>query len=174
MVAKELGHDAAPQGRLVTIEGKEGVLIEWRESNSLADLARKDHAAFKQLIESEQFREAMVSMDALDYLINNVDRGANFGNYLYEFQGGQLKLTPIDHALSFTSTKERANIEGFTRDLPEKYPPGLAEKLEGISRNRSEFIEKIRPFVGDAAVEGFVYRLDIMIKDMHSKQKPAP
>ncbi len=174
MVAKELGYEAAPQGQLVTIEGKQGVLIEWRESNSLADLARKDHAAFKRLIESQEFRDAMVNMDALDYLINNVDRGANFGNYLYEFQNGQLKLTPIDHALSFTSTKDRASIEGFTRDLPEKYPPDLVTKLEGISKNRAEFIEKIRPFVGDAAIEGFVHRLDIMIGDMHKKQQAAP
>jgi hypothetical protein len=86
-----------------------------------------------------------------------------------------LKLTPIDHGLSFTSTKRRASIGDWTRELPEHYPPKLAEKLETLSHDRAAFVEEIRKFVGDAAVDGFVERLDIMIADMHAKQgKPKP
>lgn len=178
MVAEAIGVDA-PSNRLVTMldeKGRpvQGVLVEWHERNSLKDLALTDQAAFKRLIASEEFREAMIGLDALDYLVNNLDRGTNFGNYLYEFTpDGKLKLTAIDHGLTFTSTKERANIDLYTRELPERYPPDLAANLEKLSKNRAEFIEKIRPFVGDAAVEGFVYRLDIMIKDMHAKQAHA-
>jgi hypothetical protein len=171
MVAEKLGIDA-PKGKLVTIGDQQGVLIEWREQNSLSDLALQDPQGFKRLVESEAFKEALQTTDALDYLINNLDRGTNFGNYLYEFTpDGKLKLTPIDHALSFTGTKERASIEAYTRELPEQYPPDLVEHLEKLSKSRAEFIEKIRPFVGDAAVDGFVHRLDIMISDMHAKQK---
>ncbi len=171
MVAEQLGIDA-PRGKLVTIGDKQGVLIEWREQNSLSDLALQDPEGFKRLIESEAFREALQTTDALDYLINNLDRATNFGNYLYEFTpDGKLKLTPIDHALTFTSTRERASIDAYTRELPERYPPDLVQRLEQLSKNRAEFIEKIRPFVGDAAVEGFSHRLDIMIEDMHVKQR---
>jgi len=169
-VAKKLGYEDAPQGKLATIDGKEGVLIEWKEKNSLADLANKHPDEFRQLIESDEYRQAMVTMDALDYLINNLDRGSNFGNYLYEFEGGHLKLTPIDHALSFTATQERASIEGFTRELPKEYPQELVDNLTKISKDRAAFMDEIRPLVGDTAAKGFEHRLDIMIKDMQSKQ----
>lgn len=173
MVAEALGLDA-PKGRLATIDGEQGVLVEWRASNSLKDLAITDPQGFMRLVRSKTFRDAMTSVDALDYLVNNLDRGTNFGNYLYEFTPDGLKLTPIDHGLTFTSTKDRASIEAYTRDLPEKYPPDLAANLERLDRNRGEFVEKLRPFVGDAAVDGFVHRLDIMLEDMRMKGRPTP
>jgi hypothetical protein len=168
MVAEQLGVEAA-QGQLIEIDGKKGVLIEWQEKNTLRDLRIADEVAYKRLVESEQFRDAMTSLDALDYLINNLDRGLNTGNYLYEFQNGQLKLSVIDHGLTFTATKDRAEIAPFTRGLPEKYPPELVTKLEQLAANRTEFIEKLRPLVGDAAVEGFDHRLTVMINDMRAK-----
>lgn len=172
MVAEEIGVDAA-KGRLVTIDGEPGVLIEWKDKNTLADLAIADPTEFRRLIASEEFRQAMMSVDALDYLVNNLDRGFNFGNYLYEFQGGKLKLTAIDHGLTFTATQERADVYAFTRGLPEEYPPDLVKSLERLDANRAAFIEKIRPYIGDAAVEGFNFRLDKMLADMRARQRTA-
>jgi len=160
-----------PDSRLATVGGEEGVLIAWHDKNSLFDLAAADPSGFIRLIGSEEFRGAMRSVDALDYLINNLDRGVNFANYLYEFQSGVLKVTPIDHALSFTSTAERADIVGQTRGLPESYPSDLAQKLKDLHANPEPFLEKIRPLVGDAAVDGVRHRLDVMYNDMLAKQQ---
>ncbi|MBA2382978.1 MAG: hypothetical protein H0V73_12780 [Chloroflexi bacterium] len=169
-----LGIDS-PDVRVATITRggvqEKVVLVEWHAKKSLQDLFDENKPAFQRLVESEQFRQAITSLDALDYLINNLDRARNFGNYLYEFlPDGSLKLTPIDHALSFTSTKERADIEGWTRGLPEFYPAKLAAKLHELRANRDAFIEKIRPLVGDEAIPGVIHRLDVMIQDMIEKE----
>jgi hypothetical protein len=155
----------------VTIGSQQGVLIAWRDKNSLRDLALTDYAAFTRLIESEEFRQAMTSVDALDYLINNLDRGVNFGNYLYEFVGGKLHLTPIDHGFAFTSTSERAEITGKTRGLPESYDPLLAGRLRELHNNPDDFLNKIEPFVGKQAIPGIRHRLERMYQDMVAKEQ---
>ena len=170
----------APRGRLVTIRNQKGVLqkgvlIEWKEKNTLRDLAIADPTAFKRLVNSAEFKRAMTSLDALDYLINNLDRHMNFGNYVYEFlPNGDLKLTAIDHGLTFTSTKERADVTGYTRDLPDTYPPDLVTNLTTLEKNRAAVSERIRAFVGDEAVVGFNHRLDVMLRDMRAKTVAQP
>ncbi|MGI8928514.1 MAG: hypothetical protein ACR2H0_03470 [Candidatus Limnocylindrales bacterium] len=163
---------SAPRARLVTINGQKGVLVEWQQKNTLADLALTDRAAFDRLIKSEKFKDAMGSLDALDYLINNLDRALNFGNYLYEFlPNGTLKLTAIDHGLTFTSTKERASVVGWTRELPESYSADLKKNLTELGANRDAFIAQIRPFIGEEAVPGVLQRLDTMLSDMRAKER---
>ena len=174
ITADEIGV-AAAKARLVTIDKKPGVLIEWHPKNTLADLAITNYPEFLRLTNSEKFKAAMNNLDALDYLINNLDRARNFANYLYEFTpDGTLKLTAIDHGLTFTSTKERAQISGYTRDLPETYSPEMAQKLRDLSANRSDFVNKIQPFVGAEAIPGVLHRLDAMIADMTVKTTPKP
>jgi hypothetical protein len=172
MAAWELGIQI-PGARLVTIGTQQGVLIEWHDKNSLRDLALTDYAAFTKLIESEEFRQAMTSVDALDYLINNVDRGVNFGNYLYEFVDGKLHLTPIDHGLSFTSTSERAEITGKARGLPESYDPLLAGRIRDLHKNPEDFLSRIEPFVGKQAIPGIRLRLERMYRDTLVKEQAA-
>ncbi len=82
---------------------------------------------------------------------------------------GKLTLTAIDHGLTFTSTKARADVTGYTRDLPETYPADLRANLRKMDQSRAEIAEKIRPFVGDEAVAGVMHRLDVMLNDMAAK-----
>ncbi|HXK39456.1 MAG TPA: hypothetical protein VJ837_01355, partial [Candidatus Paceibacterota bacterium] len=170
IAAQELGIPSA-KAKLVTIDGQKGVLIEWHAKNTLEDLKVQDRAAFDRLVNSEKFKQAMRGVDALDYLIDNLDRSHNWANYLYEFTPtGELQITVIDNALTFTSTKGRADIVGSTRGLPESYSPDLVTKIRDLSKNRDEFVEKISPLVGNEAIPGVLYRLDMMLKDIEAKE----
>jgi hypothetical protein len=122
---------------------------------------------FRQLQKDRNFYEAWHNVQALDYLINNLDRMQNFGNYLIELgpQGEFRKLIPIDSELSFTSTSERAIIFRKTEVLEKivLYEP-MIDKLIELGKNRSSFQAEIEPLVGKEAVAGVMNRLDQLIK----------
>ena len=169
IAATELGI-ATPHVELVRIGREKGSLTEWVETESLADYVGRDPAGFADLRQQPEFKAAQAAIDTLDYLINQVDRVQNLGNYLIEFHpDGRFKtLVPIDSELSFTSTRERAKVGRFANDLPSAIPPGMAGKLEQLGRNREAFIEAIRPLVGDEAVPGVLQRLDRLLA--HAKR----
>ena len=181
-----------PGVELVQIGDRTGSLTEWiepenqqkPETMSLADYLRPTEkttdaeadARLRDLQSDPAFRTAWDGIQALDFLINNVDRVQNFGNYMIEFTSdGRFKnLQPIDSELSFTSTSERAVIEKKTTFLESiTYTPELVTKLMDLGARRSEFAEQIRPLVGDQAVEGVLHRLDQLILDA-VKRGPRP
>lgn len=183
----ELGLDT-PGVELVELEGGTGSLTKWIEPKnktkpelmSLADYLRptektSDLEADQRLDDLKgkpEFQEAWNNIQALDYLINNVDRYQNFGNYLIEFtpSGEFLRLTPIDSELSYTTTEGRAVIEKKTSFLEDiSYTQTMADKVRELGKNRAAFADKIRPLVGDAAVEGVMTRLDQLITDANKK-----
>ncbi|HEX7223321.1 MAG TPA: hypothetical protein VF231_08715, partial [Candidatus Limnocylindrales bacterium] len=175
-VAAEMASTAlgirTPHVELVKIGKQEGTLTEWWGGQSLADLAVADPAGFALLKQTEPYRQAMAKIETLDYLINNVDRVQNLGNYLLQVNddGSFRDLVPIDSELSFTSTAERARVGRFANDLPATYDQTTAQKLEDLSRDRNAFVEKIRPLVGDEAIPGVLDRLDKLMADMLAKR----
>jgi hypothetical protein len=200
-VATDLGL-FTPGVELVNIGGKKGSLTDWIDKNtpagskvvSLADHLRppdliddpnidiKAHNELERLKKEDGWKDSWDDIQALDYLINNVDRFNNIGNYLIEFNAnGKFKrLIAIDSELSFTTTKERAVIEKKTSFLDDlTYSAKMIERLNEIGRNRAAFADKLRPLVGDAAVEGVLHRLDQLIADANEKgprpaQPPPP
>lgn len=187
--AHALGIDT-PGVRLVEINGRKGSLTEWREPTnkqqpelmSLADHLRPtdattDHEADARLRELQadpDFKAAWDNVRALDFLINNVDRVQNFGNYLIELHpDGRFKsLIPIDSELSFTSTHERAVVEKRTSFLGDDmtYSQEMVDKLTELGKRREAFAAEIRPLVGDEAVAGVLHRLDQLIE--HALSRP--
>ena len=187
--AHALGIDT-PGVQLVEINGRKGSLTAWREPTnkqqpelmSLADHLRPtdattDHEADARLRELQadpDFKAAWDNVRALDFLINNVDRVQNFGNYLIELHpDGRFKsLIPIDSELSFTSTHERAVVEKKTSFLGDDmtYSQAMVDKLTELGARREAFAAEIRPLVGDEAVAGVLHRLDQLIE--HALSKP--
>ena len=182
-----------PGVELVSIGGREGSLTEWVEkvgpngekTISLADYLRptKDttdvdaHNRLVDLRKEKGFAEAWANVQALDFLINNVDRYQNFGNYLVEFDAaGNFKaLLPIDSELSFTATAGRAVIELKTSFLENlTYSQATADKIRELSANREAFADQIRPLVGDQAVAGVMARLDELVADADRKTPAKP
>ncbi|HJP89119.1 MAG TPA: hypothetical protein VJ850_08805 [Candidatus Limnocylindrales bacterium] len=167
IAAKALGIDT-PEVELVEFQGRKGSLTPWVEGKagsqvmSLAEYAGQDPQRFYDLQDTPAFRKAIGSIQALDYLINNVDRVSNTGNYLIELdENHQFKsLIPIDQELAFTHTSDRAIIQDKTGSFPKVWTKELAEKVAKLHENPTEFIAKIRPLVGDAAVAGVLSRLN--------------
>ncbi len=176
-VAAEITAEAlgirTPHVELVTIGGERGTVTEWWDQQSLADYVKADPGGFNALRRTEAFRASMARIDTLDYVINQVDRVQNLGNYLIEFHpDGTFKdLHPIDNELSFTSTRERAKVGAYAHDLPESYDDATVKKLEALGRDRNGFIERIAPLVGDEAVPGVLHRLDALLADMRVKRR---
>ena len=179
---------ATPGVELVSIGGRKGSLTEWveqtgpdgRKTMSLGDYLRptketsdlEAHQRLRELQTENGFAEAWANIQALDYLINNVDRFQNFGNYLIEFDsaGKFAALLPINSELSFTTTSGRAVIEMKTSFLEGlTYTQASADKLRELGAHRDTFADQIRPLVGDAAVEGVMARLDLLIADANRK-----
>jgi hypothetical protein len=171
IAAEALGIET-PDVDLVKIGTMSGSLTKWEPRQSLWDLKDSDPDLFQEIIRSPEFKQAQAGIDALDYLVNNLDRGQNFGNYLIELtpEGKLVSLVPIDHDLTFTSTGMRTNLPDWTRPLPYEYSPQMQTKLQELAANREAFIEAIRPLVGDAAIPGVERRLNELLKDMRDKQ----
>ena len=178
MAAGEL-EIGTPGVELVSIGGRKGSLTEWVEQTgpdghktmSLGDYLRPtkettDIEATQRLQELQRqpgFAEAWANVQALDFLINNVDRYQNFGKYLVELDttGNFKALLPIDSELSFTTTSGRAVIEKKTSFLEGlSYSQTMADNLRDLGQRREAFADQIRPLVGDAAVAGVMARLE--------------
>lgn len=161
-----------PKVELVRIGGLEGSLTEWWPTESLARLSKRDPATYGRIVGSPEFKKAQASIDALDYLVNNLDRNQNLGNYLIQLDshGNFVSLAPIDHDLTFTSTGMRAKLPDYTRGFPSEYPAALAGKLLQLERTLPQFLESIRPLVGDEALRGVERRLRELLVDMDTKQ----
>jgi hypothetical protein len=163
---------STPEVRLVSINGRKGSLTPWVQPKgggqvmSLADFALQDEARFNALQKTPEFKQALSGIQALDYLINNLDRVNNTGNYLIELDDKQRfkALIPIDQELAFTHTSDRAIIPLKTGQMPDRWTPELADKVAKLHENPGEFIRKIRPLVGDAALDGVMARLS----DLHA------
>jgi hypothetical protein len=170
LAAKDLGF-RTPHVELVEIGGRKGSLTEWWDMESIEDFAKRDEAAFQALQATPEFKHARARLDALDFLINNVDRGLNTGNYLIEFgpDGSFKDLHPLDSELSFTSTVERARVGVYANDLPRTYDSEMIAKLQDIGRDRQAFVDKLRPLVGDEAIPGILGRLDQLLADAAAK-----
>jgi hypothetical protein len=172
IAAKALGIDT-PDVQLVEIGGRKGSLTPWVEPKgggqvmSLADYAMQDEDRFNRLQKTPAFKQALSSIQALDYLINNLDRVNNTGNYLIELDANkQFKaLIPIDQELAFTHTSDRAIIPLKTGQMPDKWTAELASKVKELHENPGEFKTKIRPLVGDAALDGVMARLNELHAD---------
>ena len=164
-VASEALGLPTPHVELVQIGSERGSLTDWVQQESLESYIKRDPAGFAELRHEPEFKAAQDAIDTLDFLINNVDRAQNKGNYLIEFgPDGRFKtLTPIDSELSFTSTKERARVGQYANDLPATMSADMAERLGRLSRNREAFVEAIRPLVGEAAIPGVLDRLDTLL-----------
>lgn len=180
--AQTLGVDT-PGVQLVVINGRKGSLTEWVEgTQSLADFAREKPAEYAAMKRTPEFEQAMASIHALDYLINNLDRVQNLGNYLIELtpDGKFMSLKPIDSELSFTSTRARAIIPQKTSGLPETYSPDMAARIKRLHEDSAAFIDTIRPLVGDRAIPGVMHRLGELYNDAVARgfitvgQAPAP
>ena len=167
--AAELASEAlglkTPAVELVQIGKDRGSLTEWVEMESLADYITRDPAGFAELRRKPEFKAAQDAIDTLDYLINQVDRAQNKGNYLIEFHpDGRFKsLIPIDSELSFTSTRERAKVGAYANDLPATMSPEMVARLERLGSDREAFVKSIRPLVGDEAIPGVLERLDALL-----------
>ncbi len=167
--AAEMAADAlgvfTPRVELVTIGNEHGSLTEWHQAESLGDWANANRAEFAELKQSPEFRRDMDAIDTLDYLINQVDRRQNLGNYLVEFtpDGTFVRLVPIDNELSFTSTRERAKVGQFAADLPTQVPAEMQARLERLGKDRAAFVEAIKPLVGEEAIPGVLHRLDLLL-----------
>ncbi|MEO8273637.1 MAG: hypothetical protein ABI620_06200 [Chloroflexota bacterium] len=173
---------ATPEVRLVQINGRRGSLTDWIEPKgggeimTLGAFRDQNPARFVAMKETPAFKAALSGIQALDYLINNVDRVNNTGNYMIELDAQkQFKaLIPIDQELSFTHTTDRAIVAKKTGFFPEHWTPALADKVAKLKENPSEFITKIRPLVGDAAVAGVLARLDQLHADGVRRQAIVP
>jgi hypothetical protein len=182
IAATRLGIDT-PAVQVVRIDGIPGSLTEWRSGGyeSLGKMATTDQAQLKAVIRSEEFLRQKAAIDALDYLVNNLDRGQNLGNYMVKLRpdGSVEHVLPIDHDLTFTSSKARAMIDKRTTGLPPTYSDEMATRIRSLSADRAAFIEQIRPLVGDEAIPGVLHRLDELVADIDLKSKgvgarPAP
>ena len=175
LVAKALDI-VTPHVELVVIGGKKGSLTEWVEQISLQQLATKQEPVFNALRELPAFRQARETIETFDYLVNNVDRLNNKGNYLVEFdaKGQFARLIPIDHDLTFTSTRARAQITEFASGMPRSFSPEMVTHLKKLWSNREQFAESIRPLVGDEAVEGFLHRLDELVAAAEAQSFNTP
>ncbi len=170
--AGELGV-GTPEVSLVEINGRKGSLTKWVDSGpggevmGLDKFAARDAKAFEALQQTPEFAEALSGIQALDYLVNNVDRVNNLGNYMIEVgpEGSFKSLIPIDQELSFTSTGRRAIIPGKTSFMPGRWTPELAEHVAALHDDPAAFVTKIRPLVGDKAVSGVLYRLNQLYAD---------
>lgn len=174
LTAGRLGIET-PNVDLVRLGTRPGSMTEWIGLNSLGRLEKSDNAEFQRIVKSEEFRKLRATVDALDYLTNNLDRNRNYGNYLFELgpDGKVIRVVPIDHDLTFTSTVGRANLEAYTRPLPDTYTPDMVDKLVRLSADRQAFIDEITPLVGKEAIPGVLHRLDILLNDAQLKQPAA-
>jgi hypothetical protein len=165
LTASRLGIET-PEVELVRIGTRPGSLTKWVGLDSLGRLEKSNNDLFQEIVRSDEYLALRARIDALDYLTNNLDRNKNFGNYLYELgPDGRtvVRLVPIDHDLTFTTTVPRANLEKYTRDLPTQMTREMAENLVALSRDRAGFQEEIRGLVGDEALPGVIHRLDELL-----------
>lgn len=176
IAATRLGIDT-PAVQVVTVDGIPGSLTEWRSGGyeSLGKMATTDQAQLKAVIRSEEFLRQKAAIDALDYLVNNLDRGQNLGNYMVKLRpdGSVEHVLPIDHDLTFTSSMARAMIEDRTAGLPATYSDEIATRLRSLSADRAAFTQQIRPLVGDEAIPGVLHRLDELVADIELKARGA-
>ena len=180
--AQTLGVDT-PGVQLVVINGRKGSLTKWVEgTQSLADFARDKPAEFAAMRRTPEFEQAMANVHALDYLINNLDRVQNLGNYLLQLtpDGKFMSLKPIDSELSFTTTQERAIIAQKTSGLPQTYTPDMAARIKRLHDDPQAFKDTIRPLVGELAIPGVLHRLGELYNDAVARgfitlpQAPTP
>jgi hypothetical protein len=170
ITANRLGIET-PNVDLIRLGTRPGSLTEWIGLNSLGRLENENNAEFQRIVKSEEFRKLRATVDALDYLTNNLDRNRNYGNYLFELTDGKVtRVVPIDHDLTFTATVPRANLEAYTRPIPETYTPDMIDRLIRLSRDRDAFIAEIGPLVGDEAIPGVRHRLDELLTNAQQRQ----
>ncbi len=170
-VATRLGIDT-PRVRSVSIGTEKGSLTAWEGgTTSLAKLKENDPEGFRRVVSSSEYRRQRNGIDAVDYLMNNVDRGQNLGNLLVELDahGELVRLIPVDHDLTFTSTVEHIKIPTHTRPLPPEYSPEMHANLERLSADRVKLIEALTPLVGEGAIPGVLHRLDELVADAKRK-----
>ena len=179
-----------PGVELVRIGNRRGSLTEWieptggtrmmslekflwpdKKSDVPSEQLTADVRANQRLADLQSdpaFRDAWNNIQAVDFLINNLDRVQNYGNYLIELEadGSTFKrLVPIDSELSFTTTAERAVIEKKTEFLDRiDLSDAMIDRLLKLSAERHQFADQIRPLVGDVAVEGVIHRLDQLVE----------
>ena len=116
----------------------------------------------------------MDGIHALDYLVNNLDRGNNIGNVLVKLApDGEtvLHVIPIDHDLTYTGTQARTRLQGRTYGLPDYYTTELAQKLRDLGTHRNDFAKLVEPLVGAEAIPGVMHRLDELLQDLAIKER---
>ena len=179
--ASQLGAEAlgvaTPAVELVVINGRKGSLTEWVDgAQSFGKWVMANQAEFSSLKRTPEFVAAMAEINALDYLINNVDRVQNLDNYLIEFTpDGKFKsLTPIDSELSLTSTEKRAIIPLKAGGLPDRYSPKVASRLAQLHADPSQFTSQILPLVGERAIPGVLSRCNELYTDAVNKGAIKP
>lgn len=184
-----------PATRLVTFRGVRGTLQEVAEASpggrivSMAELHRPpadlpaaarqaDRAIYDRLVRSEEYRRAFEQVEAFDYIVNNMDRGTNVGNYLVELgpDGEFRRLIPIDHDLTLPPVRDRvrysqfshehgAYVEGFTSGLPRRYSRRMIERVRELIRNRAALSRRLAEFLDERQIEGVFHRAQEIIDD---------
>jgi hypothetical protein len=168
-VAGRLGIET-PEVKLVTIDGQTGSLTKWIDgSRTLEDLRQFEPQVYQAVVGSKEYQDARAAIATLDYLINNLDRGSNLGNYLVflNSDGSLARLMPIDGDLTFTSSPERAVIQPYTTGLPKSYSPQMVEHLRHLDANRDTLRAALLPLVGEEAFAGVLHRLDELLADVN-------
>ena len=171
--SKALGVDT-PNVQLVEINGRKGSLTEWVKPSEkggqvvgLNKFAEAEPQAFDAIQKTPEFVDALSGIQALDYMINNLDRVNNLGNYMIEFgaNGTFKRLIPIDQELSFTTTTDRAIIPDKTSFMPQRWTKGLADHVDALHKNPGALVTKLKPLVGEKAVAGMLQRLNQLHAD---------
>jgi hypothetical protein len=175
LAAEKLGLPT-PKVELVKIGDRTGSVTDWVEGGyqGLMDVHATDPMRATRIRNSPEFKAYMDGIHALDYLVNNLDRGDNIGNVLVKLApDGEtvLHVIPIDHDLTFTGTVPRTVMKGRTYGLPDHYSTELAQKLRDLGANRAEFAKAIEPLVGAEAIPGVMHRLDEMLQDLDIKER---
>jgi hypothetical protein len=158
---------ATPKVRLVEIDGQVGSLQQWvPNATSMGELGRSNPEAHQRVLADPEYQRQRAGVDALDYLMNNLDR--NSGNLLVitDDQGNFKQLVPIDHDLTFTPGQERTVMEGWARGLPDQYDPAIRLKLAQMAADPQALRDRLESVLPAAEVDAVMHRLNDLLGDM--------
>jgi hypothetical protein len=185
IIAQELVPGAS-EVRLARYRGRVGQLQRMATPSapghriiSLSSMYDREREAFLRLYQTRAFQSQRQDIAALDYVLNNLDRGENWGNYLAELDsnGELVRLIPIDHDLTLPARRERIRVpmgprarEPWTEGIPGQITRGLYERLRRMSQNRAALRRRMAQYLQPEEIDGAFARLDEMLADIDRRR----